>query len=308
MNRWPVISCEYAADRGAVETCAVEIPVGTSSADGIVVFGKDGYLFVYSGANDICSQYLMSDEDAGVIAARWNAVIQARRELARARNFRFLQMIIPEKSSLLPDKVPFQAFAGTPIQRAVTAAQDPWADYLDVRDLFDGQEALSAFPKANGHLSPLGTTRVFQAALEQVGFEPPAVAFGPPVLTRSDLGDHFGGMTFYNHVSHPISPEIETYRSGLHLTEVVSPEGHQGQRRAWNNPTAPIKKRVLAFANSFFERGDSAAHLSWWFATWFEEFKFIWSSELDPAEVEAYRPDIVICQTIERFLISAPVR
>ena len=308
MNKWPVISCDYATDRGAVETCTVEIPVGTSSADKVVVFGEDGYLFVYTGGNDICAQYLMSEDDAQVVAGQWNALIQLRRERAQAGNFRFLQMIIPEKSSLLPDKTPFQAFPGTPIMRAVSHAQDQWVDYLDVRDLFDAEEALHAFPKANGHMAPFGTSRAFQVALEQLGFEPPAIAFGAPVLTRSDLGDHFSGMTFYNRVAQPVSPEIEIYRSGLRLVECGSTEGHIGQSRTWNNPTAPIKKRVLAFANSFFERGDGPAGLSWWFATWFEDFKFVWAPELDPAEVEAYRPDIVICQTIERFMVVVPGR
>ncbi|WP_018062394.1 hypothetical protein [Caulobacter sp. UNC279MFTsu5.1] len=266
---WPIISSEYLADRRTVETCLVEIPVGTSSMDKIVVFGFDGHLFVYSGANDICAQYLMDEEEAQRLAAQWISKIEARRAFLQARNIQFLQIMIPEKSSLLPAKAPFPAFAGTPLQRAITASQGHRMDYLDARDVFDDEEALSAFPKANGHLSPSGNLKIFQVALERLGFGAPIIEFGPAQIMRSDLGDHFSGMVFYNRVSQPTSPELWHYQDGMRLLHCVDPDGHLGQQRTWSNANAPIKKRVLAFGNSFFERGGSPTGLSWWFGRWF---------------------------------------
>ena len=302
MTQWPVISSDFSAYRENPELCAVEIPVGTCSADTIVVFGQDGYLFVHTGANNINGQYLMPQDEAQALAAQWAETLDRRRETSKAAGVQFLQMIVPEKSSLLPQKTPFPAAAGTPLMQALSASQASHPDYIDVRVLFDADEALIAFPKANGHMSAFGSVKAFQAALARLGLEPPTITFGPPQIKRSDLSNHFGGLQFYNRVAFPNSPEIETYSAGLQEILVIEDAGHRGQRRGWSNPSAPIKKRVLAFGNSFFERGGSPECLSWWFARWFEEFQFIWSPDLDPAEIEAYKPDIVICQTIERFL------
>jgi hypothetical protein len=47
--------------------------------------------------------------------------------------------------------------------------------------------------------------------------------------------------------------------------------------------------------------------MSFWFARWFEKYHFIWSPAIDWAYVEAQGADIVIGQTIERFLDQVPM-
>jgi hypothetical protein len=91
------------------------------------------------------------------------------------------------------------------------------------------------------------------------------------------------------------------------LVDSVDPSsGHKGIRRVWRNAAAPFPHRVVAMANSFFERGEASTQLSWWFALLFAEFHFYWNPELDEDYVAKVSPDIVVCQTIERFLRSVP--
>jgi hypothetical protein len=95
--------------------------------------------------------------------------------------------------------------------------------------------------------------------------------------------------------------------SNIELILSCDPEnGHQGRQRVWRNKTAPIKKIVVCFGGSSFERGENSGNLSWWFARLFSEFHFIWSSDFDADYIEATSPDIVICQSIERFLTEVP--
>ena len=83
-------------------------------------------------------------------------------------------------------------------------------------------------------------------------------------------------------------------------------EGHIGTKFVWKNAAAPFDLKVVAFANSFFERGGTARSLSWWCCRAFREFHFIWSPDLDMGYVREVAPDWVICQTIERFLPRTP--
>jgi hypothetical protein len=90
------------------------------------------------------------------------------------------------------------------------------------------------------------------------------------------------------------------------INSVDPKEGRIGIRRSWRCPAAPIQMKVLVFGNSFFERGGDSTSLSWWFARIFSEFHFIWSPEMSPEEIEFLKPDLVVGQTIERFMRVVP--
>ena len=53
---------------------------------------------------------------------------------------------------------------------------------------------------------------------------------------------------------------------------------------------------------------DNQSSLSYWLAGWFEEFHFVFSPDLDQDYVDRINPDVVICQTIERFLLHVQGR
>ena len=46
--------------------------------------------------------------------------------------------------------------------------------------------------------------------------------------------------------------------------------------------------------------------MSWWFARWFRTYHFVWRADVPPGLVEKLKPDIVLCHTVERFLIEVP--
>ena len=81
---------------------------------------------------------------------------------------------------------------------------------------------------------------------------------------------------------------------------------HIGQYSIWNNPSAPIKKKVIAFGNSFFGNCLDQGCIGWWFSNYIEKFHCIWSPNIDFDLVEKEKPDLVICQTVERFMKKVP--
>ena len=307
MGAEPIISSDFACHRGEAELSSIELAVGVCSPNREMVVGRSGYFFVFEGANNVATQYLKAPVEVEETASAWADLIGNRRERVAAAGAQFLQIVIPEKSSLIPEMAPYPASNGTPLMRRLSNLIAGRQDCIDARLLFEGDKVSSAFGKTDFHLSPEGSARVFCAALTALGLDAPLIEFGEPQVWKSDIPDYFNGLHFYNRMAFPSSPQIYGYGQALTESEVVDVEGHIGTRRVWKNSTAPVKKRVLAFGNSFFERGGSPACLSWWFARWFEDFQFHWSPRLEDADVEAFRPDIVICQTIERFLIEVPV-
>lgn len=301
-----VVSSDFLAVRPQVELTTLQVPVGTCSIDKVVAFGRDGYLFVYEGSNGIADQYLTPAEDVEALAGQWASRIRGRRRYCLDRGMDFAQIIIPEKSSLLPELAPFPAADGTPLFKRLGAMLAGDNYFLDMRAAFDQQTRFTAYPKTNGHLSPEGTLTVFNRTLESLGLPGATAEFGPPVVTRCDLSDHFGGLQLYNLTAPLLATSLAHESAGVDLIYKYEPATHSGRRYIWRNEKAPVAKRVLAFGNSFFECGNVPQQLSWWFSRWFQDFQFVWTNNLEPHIVEEFRPDIIVCQTIERFLLAAP--
>lgn len=125
-------------------------------------------------------------------------------------------------------------------------------------------------------------------------------------LVGGDLGSKFGVGSF---VEHALLPP-DGWRPGPGEPERVDswipPEGHTGTRMTWVSSVPVVDAHVITFGNSFFERGGAPTGLSWWFARLFREFTFVWSPSVDFTLVDDRKPDVVIAQTVERFLPSVP--
>jgi hypothetical protein len=93
------------------------------------------------------------------------------------------------------------------------------------------------------------------------------------------------------------------------LVEATEPPGggHVGRREHWRAEGAPSARSLLVFGNSVCGSAGAGQNLlSGWLARWFAEYRFHWQPEVDWALVEALRPDILLCQTVERFMGRVP--
>ena len=290
------------------EYSEVRLPVGLMSAASVATVGRDGHLFLVGGSNNLLGRYLADDADEqDELAAEWARIVVQRTERFAGRAT-FLQMFIPEKSSALPKLFPFAVASPLPIYCKTMAKMesDGRLPVLDCYPFLRDDEA--CFRKLNSHLSSRGCLEVFRAVLKALELPPvQPITFGARSYEPSDLGIHFFGRR----IAEQLSDDLARDQPGLHgeglvLQSEQRVERHVGTRATWRNATAPINKKVVAFANSFFEVGRAPTALSWWFARWFSEYHFIWDPNVDYDYVERVRPDIVIAQTIERFLYVVP--
>ena len=130
----------------------------------------------------------------------------------------------------------------------------------------------------------------------------------PPSVFSGDIGARLLGFPIYEKLRDLDTSGIQRSMMELHQDYKIRPsdDAHVGTTIVWQNPQAPLEMKAVAFGNSFFERGGSPRGLSWWFKYLFREFHFVWSPRISTGYVVENRPEVVICQTIERFLPNVP--
>ena len=290
------------------------VRVGLISPDGSAVVGHNGEVYLAGGGNRVLEQFLTPPGDPSIepLVMAWLATIVERARLLDAAGCRFQQILIPEKLSIYPEKFPAAVPSPSPLLAGLEAALA--ASPVAARIVFGRGELLAALPKAqifprvDTHLTARATHALFVAMLRNMGY----TSFPPLDLSAretqiGDLATRLVGVDLPEEYAMPGEDYIARGAAGVRLVASEIPaEGHLGTRLVWQNRAAPFDVKVVAFANSFFERGGNARALSWWCSRAFREFHFIWSADLDMAYVRAEAPDWVICQTIERFLVRPP--
>ena len=276
---------------------------GLVSRDETTIIGKNGFLFLHRGHNNLIEQYMAGplDEER---AKGWLQVIQRRRQIVTDAGASFLQILIPEKASTLPHLLPSPQDTPTYLSRRLReqVADARLPDFMDVAAMIPPEEAEAWWRRTDSHMASVGILGVFQSVLAHLGYEPPEVGLDIPVVRRGNLGDRFPGLVDISLEPTLVGlwaeqPQIRIHRPG---------PGNTGVEVVSHNPLAPIAKSVFVCGSSFFATGTSPDHMMWWFSRWFRDVYFIWTGELNVGILEALEPDHVICQTIERFLPSVP--
>lgn len=296
---------------GAMSLSFFGVEPGVTSSDNTVIIGKSGYLFVLRGSNYLDEQYRIPIEDEKVksVSEAWRGLFQSRSEFIRSQNAEYVQLIIPEKSSILNEYFPTPISGETAYYRSVKKSAVS-AEFVDVDDaLRSGGSAQDLFRRMDSHLTPAGSLIVFNAILQRLGL--PAITdvqFDVEVFIESDLGKNIFGFPFKERVLLPRSSHLNALSNTVELVSHIDmePGKHLGKNYVYKNPAAPFKKKVVALGNSFFSEGTNPSNLTWWGARYFSEFHFLWSPKIEREYILQNRPDIVICQSIERFLPILP--
>lgn len=298
---------ESISNRGLADVLVQE---GFESFDQSASIGKEGFLFLEGGSNSVKKLYLSDNIDP--LVNKWVDLIRNRSKEANLLGAKFLQIIIPEKQSILSKHYHVNYNGATPLLKRVSA------EFLDFPYYFDAHKALEdqylntnllPYRKVDTHLSFEGAKFLFRAMCDVfLNFkleipEPELVE----ISIKGDLAHRFGFGDFYEKTYIP-DDSWELNSIDVELVRKIDPgEGkHVGVLREWRSKKPIIPGKVLIFGNSMFERGQSPFGLSWWCKIFFEKTVFIWSPVVDFEVVKCEKPDYVIAQTVERFMKSVP--
>lgn len=283
------------------------LPLGTPSSDQSAVLGKDGYLFLTEGSNNVLARYNEHGHSIERLAEQWVDLFRRRKRIVEDAGGRYFQLIVPEKITVVPELFPEPLSVPTPLLRRVEELleSDPSMSpsYISITKLF-WQNRLRSVSRTDSHPSAFGAYSIISAVAAASGLEELSEQnFKKTVLKNGDLGFRFLGIPLGDMTDEPIA---DNFRDPELVEAIYPSQGNTGTHMKWKNDVSLYDRKLIAFGNSCFERGRRSMGMSWWAARLFRHFDFHWTGSFSVSAVLASEADIVICQTVERFLFVAP--
>ena len=284
---------------------------GIVSSDQSAMIGRDGHLFLIEGSNNVLDIFARpyGNDASAALTERWIALIKSRKSAVEAVGARFIQIVIPDKIAITRELLDGSLSYPTATLAALetrAASEIPSGCYLSGLTVLAALPFATAFRKIDTHLTPRGAFAIFAEICAMLGRRlATTVPFDLPYLTSGDLAQRFFGHPLYEVSYAAHEPAFASGRSVI--TERHPPQGrHIGMRQVFRNELAPIKLKAIVFGNSFFAGHVLQGSINYWMSIWFQDYHFVASPEMDTAYIERERPDVVLCQTIERFLDTVP--
>lgn len=292
--------------------------------------GKNGFLFLLQGTNNVKSQYVNSSE-AQFFQIHWRLVISERERRLRGLRIPYKHVLIPEKitiyDNILDDfKIDWRI---SPANRLYH--KDEYYNWFPLRrlridrylkrrlrwrstliDLIGPmrrrRDEQDLFYRTDSHLSFAGRILAYREICRAIGAEPVRDFWERPTTYHAgwagDLGMAFTPPRWEGTTLHHIQRDaVRVYASPIveHM-ERCGLEGrlHTGAHVIYRNDRAADPRRVVLFGDSY--ANFMPIGLTIMLAETFRELHFIWSTQLDYGYIERVRPDLVLTEMSERFV------
>lgn len=295
-----------------------------------VHIGKNGYLFLLQGANNVGSQYKDSPESKFFLV-HWRMVISQRERKLQALGIPYKHILMPEKitiydhflDNLLIDwkmspawRLYFEDeyYNHFPMRRLridrYLKRRALWRGTLIdlIKPLRNRRDEQDLFYRTDSHLSFAGRVVAYREICRAVQAEPVRDLWERPTIYHAgwagDLGTAFDPPRYEGTTLHAIQRDaIRVFASPIveHM-ERRGLEGalHTGAHVIYKNARAADPRRVVLFGDSYANFMPTG--LTIMLAETFRELHFIWSTQIDYGYIERVRPDLVLTEMSERFV------
>jgi hypothetical protein len=225
-----------------------------------------------------------------------------------------LSLFVPNKATCLPDLYPL------PLDRVPTPGlgemrrllkDDTGVMFCD--DLIEASLPANRYDSSpwkltDSHWSDYGSLLVANSILRRIAVAPIESSWFEcePHFEDGDLGSRFGekvGVQVVREVACDLPTPLCVFDSGGGSLDGAS----MGRRVEWECADAPIGASILVVGNSFAGSGLLRNHLVHWFSRVFRRTVFLHAASVPTDALDAYRPDIVLFQGLERFMRLVPV-
>jgi len=274
------------------------------SSSSFVIVGKEDWLF-HDFRNDASIKTNQSNEPLTKAQLdRWRGELLARRDWLAQRGVRFLFVVAPEKQGIypeyLPDNLPRRDGPSRLDQLIADSKENSGVEILDLRPfLLNAKETRQVYYKTDTHWNTLGAFVSYRAIMENV------VKLFPKMkpLQESNLvsvkSRYSGDLTRMLGVYDLLSEEVVTFtvRDPLYVMRYGTPGSILVLFSDHQNPELP---RLLVFGDSF---GNMLAPF---LSQHFGHAAYTNQNSFDPHRVETEKPNLVIEETVERYLFDEP--
>ncbi len=283
--------------------------------------GEDGWLFLTGGTNAVLAQYGQPGFARSKLW-RWRRILEARTFRLARLGIRYAHLVAPEKLAIYhhtagdlaidPDRSP-----GLRLERwlSLSLGRRAWIDL--VRPFRARARGDDLYRRTDSHWSFEGGLLAYREICARLGVAPrddiAARRTGAAMEFSGDLGTKFT----------PHRTELaetclfESAAQRVYANELVTTfeamgrgrDAHIGAHVIFRNPSPRADpRRLVLFGDSYAHHTPNSCTgtLTPLLADTFAEVHMLWSTSIDWSYVARVRPDFVVSQIAERFMVDVP--
>jgi tetratricopeptide (TPR) repeat protein len=283
---------------------------GLVSDDGSSIIGEDGWIYIYSGSNNFFEYFTGKRELNYDQLSQWIKTLELRINWHQAKSIKYLHLFVPNKLAIYPEFFPNNI--SIKCQRPIIQLQQSCGNLFiyPAENLVNNKNIFRLYEKQNSHWSFWGCFLVYEILCHKFGIIPNLQLLEYPiqvVTEKADLGIKFNLQEIRLH------HEVDFKSSIVYDNELIN-YCNRGSIRILRNTHADSGKMII-FGDSFSNPGypkynnHKKRHihrLASLFAETIREVHFIWSPWIDYEYIEREKPDFVVTEMAERFLVSVP--
>ncbi|WP_375461863.1 hypothetical protein [uncultured Enterovirga sp.] len=287
-----------------------------------VHIGRDGWLFLVGGRNDVLRQY-SSGGLSPELLADWKGLHEDRHRRCGELGARYLNLVVPEKIAVYDDRldglrIDVAASPATQIAQALetSSARDA---HIDLQSLFRSRrEDIQLYLRTDSHWSFAGCHLAYEAICRKAGASP-YTALAAHETRHVDVVTGDLGMK----LDPPRAEMGESWRyprlsDMVHANRLVRHFEAAGAVHASGTASLTVyrtgatdadPRTLMVFGDSYTSHvyTENVGRLIGFLAETFREVHFVWANTIDYGYVARVRPDIVLTEIAERFMIELPM-
>lgn len=288
----------------------------------IVHIGRDGWLFLVGGTNDVIGQYT-----SGGLS---NSHLEYWRELHEQRQARctnlgaiYINMVVPEKIAIYDDKLfdlKIDVGASPSAQIAQVLSDSPaHGCHIDLLTLFRRErDKTQLYLRTDSHWSFAGCHLAYKAICRKAGVTP-----HPPLADHGSRRKEIfsGDLGVKLHPPHAETAERWLYPRASEMVYAnplvrhfeaagaIHSSGSASHTVYRTRDPAADPRTLAVFGDSYTSHvyTEDVGRLIGFLAETFREVHFVWANTIDYGYVTRVRPDIVLTEIAERFMIELPL-
>ena len=281
---------------------------GLVSADRSAIMGSHQQNYLFQGSNNHYDAYF--DTSLNELADGWAGLTTKRHQRITDEGVLVLSVFVPNKATCLPSAFPQpMPRGGTTIWKRLThlLSDDSGVIFSLQKMKIDEATMSGAWLRTDSHWSQSGCLLAVNEILEKLALPLLEVQLATDTQQFSgDLSSKWSGKFLAEVRRELFCPEITSMIPEVGFDNNQGKSQHFGRHVRWANKNAKYQINVTIVGNSFSGPGFSSRELIWWLARLFKSVTFLHSSLIPTDVVEMTSCDVLIFQTVERFLYVLP--
>ena len=283
--------------------------IGQLSRDEVAIAGKESWLYIYGGSNNLLKYHTGEKQISADKIIQWKNLLKQRIEWHQAHNIKYQHLFVPNKIAVYPEYYPHQLKhkRDRPIVQLRKNCQQT---FLYPKGVFLKQKGnYRLYNRQDCHWNFWGCYLAYHLICHSLEIQPNEQLLDSPIevdYQKGDLGSKFG-------VKERLLNVNLQYNSRITFDNQLINYCHQGSVRTLKNDRIAHGKMII-FGDSFSNPGfpnytrkrRNAARLTSLFAETLNEVHFVWTPWIDYDYIEREKPDFVLTEMAERFLIRVP--